>query len=81
MDINDQSHYKGDYDSYFPLSYSSNIIIWGKLPVTLEYDGWTTGTDLFFSENELSIDDNILTYNSRSTTFINYLKSTTFRVP
>ena len=38
-----------------------------------------TATDLFFSENEVTIDDNILTYSTRSTTFINYLSKVKVR--
>ena len=39
------------------------------------------GHDFFFSYNELSIDDNILLYNTRSTAFINYLNKIDFQGP
>ena len=39
---------------------------------------WGSGTNFLFSQNELSIDDDILTYNTRSTKFINFKDQHTF---
>ena len=46
--------------------------------MTIEKSGKHTGNDMFFSLNELSIDDDVLSYSTRSTTFINYLNQNDF---
>ena len=79
MDQKERSHFKGDSNEYFPLVFSQQVLHWGKIPVSLEYDEWVYGEDIFFSENEVTIDDNILTYSTRSTTFLNYLTKQPFR--
>ena len=45
-----------------------------KLPMTLERSDFSYVLDFFFTENKLTIDDDMLTYNTRSTTYINYEK-------
>ena len=71
-DKREKSYFKGDSNSYLPLSFNLKPIFWGKLPVTLLKSDWSAGIDFFFSQNELTIDDNILTYSTRSTKFMNY---------
>ena len=73
MAENEMSHYKGDSSSYFPLTFNPKTIYWEPIPVTIEKSKYLTGNHLFYSVNELTIDDNILTYDSRSTTFLNYV--------
>ena len=75
----DVSYFKGDSDSYFPLEYAQRTVFWGKIPVALEKSGYYNAIDNWFSYNDLTIDDNILTYETRSTKFINYLRSNEYR--
>ena len=46
------------------------------LRVSLEKSEFAHGDDLHFSLNEISIDDDVLTYGPRKETFINYALTT-----
>ena len=48
------------------------IAFWDRIPVTETQDEYEPGTHIYFSKNQLSIDDDILTYNTRSIEFMNY---------
>ena len=45
---------------------------WDRIPITETKDDWVYGTSLYFSQNQLSVDDDMLLYNTRSVTFMNY---------
>ena len=52
----------------------------GKIPIaSVEKNDWYTGMDFYFSLNELNIDDNMLSYETRSTSFIQYLNQNPFQ--
>ena len=54
----------------------------GSIPIIDEKDDWVQGTHLYFSQNQLSVDDDMLLYNTRSVNFMNYepQSQTNFRV-
>ena len=71
----DQSLYKGDTNSYFPLTFSSNAVYSAPLNVPDEDVGKGIGTNIYVSKNELTIEDSMFFYDKRSTTFLNYDRS------
>ena len=54
-------------------------MFWGKIAVTMEKSEYYNARDSWFSQNELKIDDNVLTYSSRSTKFISFQSQNEYR--
>ena len=68
----DRSKYRGDSDSYFPIGFSSSLVFSSPLKADDDYTGVVYGSNFFVSQNEISIEDDMLFYDQRSTKFINF---------
>ena len=69
----DQSYYGGDSESYFPIGYSASPLFWGNLNAA-EEDFLGRGSNFYLSNNELTIEDGMFSYDRRTTKFINYVR-------
>ena len=68
----EKSHFRGDYDSYFPLTYGQVVLYQDALSPVKELDGYIRAVNYYFAKNELTIGDDMVFYNKRTTTFMQY---------